>query len=667
MSVQKINLKETIEWLIEEFKKIESGDDKQYIKTKLFQSLAVRFVTKLHNDGRRSVQHKVTLKTARGYLTKARNAIREITGIHHRFESELSRLMKKYPRSSVFVGELSGLTSTEDAWSVKTKLLGELSCANELKIAVDSLDFSKRTINTKVNKLSERHPVYADYLNNLITGTSVMVAKTELFKAINEAKDLYGELKALKVDHELIVSLKVPSADSAFFKKDKDERLEKRKNNSVFVDYPRYMQQITTILENPDAYFNGIVSGIAPLVFALCAASGRRSIEIFLLGDFVAKGKHNLLFTGQAKKREDDNTERLIYSLVDSDTFIHALAVLRNHTLTKKIIAESEPKDHYSTNEIIKGKISPHLNNFAKDFFVDRKRVSKDVRGIYGRICYQEYYLTDSRWRKKDEDVFASELYGHSDNDSQANYKPYKLNNYVANYKATALENTRWQGLCELDEDMEGLSRGSTAIDIHTWVKNAVEQNPTITINQSVLVRETKKFRGTIKNYLDAIGDLASPGEPLTTQVFEDVVEEEFSEPVEKTTKPKKINSAKKPLPFDGDKGFKPEKVTTVKHKPKLSAKSLGDGLWEVIVKLDNKTQLFSLNTGEKIEAMKLAYSLFTGEVFEFKVTIPYKKGPHFQDNVYAATEKTAEIIAINDAGLDGFKGPYNKIQVRKL
>lgn len=647
MSAQKIDLKKTIEWLVDEYQIIENEGSPQHKKTRYFQALASKFVTKLHNDGRRSAQQKVTLKTARGYLTKARKAIREITGIHHRFEAELSRLTKKYSKSTYFLTELSGLTNTEVAGDVKKKLLKELSFANELRSSVDSLDFSKRTVNNKVNKLAERYPAYAYYINNLTAGESVIVAKTELFKAINEAKPLYSELKALKIDHELYVSLTIPDADSEFFNADKERRLIKKKNTVVFVDYPRYMQQITTILENPDAYFNGVVSGIAPLVFALCAASGRRSIEILLLGEFVAKGKHDLVFTGQAKKREDDNAERIIYSLVDNKTFIHALAVLRNHPITKKIIAESEPRDHYSTNEIIKGKISPHLNDFTKNFFIDKKRVSKDVRGIYGRICYQEWYLTDPRWRSKDEDIFFFELFGHSDTDAQTHYKPYKLNNYVANYKAAALENTRWQALCELDEDMEGLARGTAAVDIHDWVKAAVEQNPNVEINQSILVRETKKFRGTIKNYLDAIGDLALPGESLTQQFDEDVVDEpELKQP--------KVNTEEKP---HVDKT----------EKPHIKAKLLGSGLWETIVKLGNKTSMFTLRAGDKMTAMKTGYALFVGDLFEFKVTIPYKNNPHFVDSVYAKNEREAEKTAKNDAGLDGIKGPYGKIQVKKI
>jgi hypothetical protein len=65
--------------------------------------------------------------------------------------------------------------------------------------------------------------------------------------------------------------------------------------------------------------------------------------------------------------------------------------------------------------------------------------------------------------------------------------------------------------------------------------------------------------------------------------------------------------------------------------------------------------------------AMKTGYDLFTGDLFEFEVTIPYKEGPHFQEVVYAGNADEAEKFAVNGAGLDGFKGAYNKIQVKQL
>lgn len=651
MSTQKIKLKDLIEWLVVEFNEIENSDIPQHKKTKKFQSLASVFINKLYGDGRKRADSKITLSTARGYLTKVRKAISEVSGIHHRFESELSRLTKKYPSHSGFLLGLSGLEPTE-ARIAKKNLLDALTASHELMEKVDLLDFSK-SLTRKLKKLADEYPEYKNLIVGLGDKNNAMAAKTTLIKAVNEAKPLFGELKTLKVDHELIVNLVLPHADKAVLSNKAKSSLNKKKTTVVYVDYPAYMERILSILSHPDASFNGLVSGIAPLVFALCAATGRRPIEILKTGSFKAKGKHQLLFSGQAKKRTDEEAEQsnLIYCLVNNDVFLNAFDVLRNHAITRKIIAESEGEDHRTDNEVIKGKVAPHLSAFAKDFFVDKRRVPKDTRGIYGRICYQKHYLNDPRWRDKDEDIFFYELFVHNDTNAQAHYKPYKLNNFIDDYEPAVTINERWQELCNLDDIMEGLARGDAAVKIHTWVKHEVERNPFIEINQSMLTRETGVYRGTIKNYLAAIGDLASPGEPLSVQHEEEIDDE----PVEQAKSAVKKAEVK-------------EKPQTKKaKKPHVKAHDLNGDKWKVSVTLGNKTSMFTINAGDKITAMKTGYALFVGELFEFKVTIPYKSGPHFQDTIYAKNEKSAEGIALNDAGLDGFKGAYNKIQVKKL
>ena len=651
MPKRKINLQEIIEFLILEYKEIDLLDKKQHVKTKLFQALARRFLTKLYRDGRRDVEDKLTLKTARSYLSKTRDAIKKITGLHHRFESELSRIIKKYNRHSDLLAKLNDVKIPDEARTIRNSLLEILLCTDDLRKELDQLDFNKRTIKAKIKNLAEKYPTYAYYINNLDKKNNMLNAKVELIKTINESTSLYDELKAIKIDHELVVSLKISNKDSAHFNKDKETRLKQKKNNVVFVDYPKYMDQITTILENPNMYFNDSVSGIAPLIFALCAATGRRLIEIVFTGDFKTKGKNGLIYTGTAKKRNNNNDENLIYALIDSEIVVSALDILRNNAVTQKIITESDPREHFNTNEIIKGKISPELSAFTKDFFGDKKRVSKDTRGIYGRICHQRWYLNDLRWKNKDEDIFFFELFCHINTDAQVHYKPFKLNNFSNDYVSKAIINKRWLSLCELDNDMNSLSYGDAAIKIHNWVKNKIEKNPYIKLTQSSLVTGTSSFRGTIKKYLDFIGELALPGEPLTTQGEEGIIE---------TDEPKKQKEpTTKEIPII--KNTKPP-------KPHLNAKQLKDNNhWEVLVKLEKTTTVYDLYASGKVAAMKKAYALFTKTLFKFKVTIPFKEGPAFQEVIYAKTEGIAKTTAIHDARLDGYRGEYNQIQVVKI
>ncbi|WP_421020094.1 protelomerase family protein [Klebsiella pneumoniae] len=84
--------------------------------------------------------------------------------------------------------------------------------------------------------------------------------------------------------------------------------LSNKKRNVVVIDYPRYMQAIYNIINSPISSFDLTTRrGMAPLAFALAALSGRRMIEIMLKGEFSVAGKYTVNFSGQAKKRSEDN------------------------------------------------------------------------------------------------------------------------------------------------------------------------------------------------------------------------------------------------------------------------------------------------------------------------------------------------------------------------
>ena len=654
MSERKINLKDTIDWLIIEFKKIDSTDEKPSIKTPKFQRLAIKFNTILYRDGRRSIDDRLTLKTARGYISKARSAIKEITGMHHGFERNVNRLVKKYNRYSDLIAQLNDIKTPNEATEIKNSLLKGILHAVDLRAEFDSLDFSKRTIKNKIKKLAEKYPTYEYYIRNLDSEDYAITAKVELIKALNESTEVYKELNELKIDHELVVSLVITDLDTAYFTKDKKTRVMKRKTNNIYVNYPSYMNKITTILEHPKTYFNDEVNGVVPLIFALCAVTGRRLIEVVFMGNFKVKDKNNLIFSGQAKKRNDDFKENVIYSLINSEVVVSAIKILRENPVIKKTVTESKPREHFNTNEIIKVKIAPDLNDFTKDFFVDKNRVSKDTRGIYARICYERWYLNDPRWKKKDSDIFFLEIFCHSDKEAQETYKPYRLDNFTRNYKPEEIPMyDRWLALCELDEEAHALSKYDTTKDIHTWVKKTIEQKPNSKITQTGIHKGTNCYRPAIKRYLDFIGELALPGEPLTTQREEenDTIEQEEPE-TQKKPIIKKAHVTKKDKP----------------EKPHFNVKQLkDDNHWEVIIRLKNKTKLYELYASSHIAAMKTAYALFTDKLFEFKVTIPFNKGPFFEDTVFARTEDLAIAKALPDARLEGFLGAHGKITAKKL
>jgi integrase len=648
MPVHKLKIGELITALVNDAKEIDNSDLAQKVKTQSFKRLATKFINQIYGDSRKRESDKIAPTTARRYLTRARTAIKEFTGIHHRFAVEVERMAKKYPGHADMLGKMLEL-APDDTRKAKKGLLESLLDAKEILSSVEDLDFSKSTVKNNVVKLANKHPAYSDVILTL-NNSDIQYSKRILVQTLREAQQLYDDVSSLKVDHELIVNLAMDKSDKDLMAKKSNKKLGIKKNTKVYVDYPRYINQVTEILQRKPESFYGDTKNIAPLVFALCAATGRRPVEILLTGNLTVSNKNTLLFTGQAKKRDgDEDVERLIYSLVDSNVITSAFAVLRSSPTVKSLISgEAKADDYRDENSRLSGKISPHLSEFTKKFFIDNRRVFKDTRGIYGRICYQRWYLADRRWKNKDENIFFAELFGHADVNSQSHYMPYQLSNFTADYEPNiAAVNKRWEMLCELDEDMPSLARLDAGVELHDAVKTMVLDNQAIELTQTMLATKTKKFRGTIKNYLMAIGDLALPGEPLTIQNDEDVIDEpEQEQPKVNTEEEHKVDKA---------------------EKPHIQAKVLESGLWETIIKLGNKTSMFTLRAGDKITAMKTGYAFFVGDLFEFKVTIPYKNRPHFVDTLYAKNEGEAEQIAKNDAGLDGVKGPYNKIQVKKL
>ncbi|MGK0269460.1 MAG: hypothetical protein ACI88H_000091 [Cocleimonas sp.] len=648
MPVHKLKIGELITALVNDAKEIDNSDLAQKVKTQSFKRLATKFINQIYGDSRKRESDKIAPTTARRYLTRARTAIKEFTGIHHRFAVEVERMAKKYPGHANMLNKMLEL-APDDTRKAKKGLLESLLDAKEILSLVEDLDFSKSTVKNNVVKLANKHPAYSDVILTL-NNSDIQYSKRILVQTLREAQQLYDDVSSLKIDHELIVNLAMDKSDKDLMAKKSNKKLGIKKNTKVYVDYPRYINQVTEILQRKPESFYGDTKNIAPLVFALCAATGRRPVEMLLTGNLTVSNKNTLLFTGQAKKRDgDDDVERLIYSLVDSNVIVSAFAVLRSSSTVKSLICgETKADDYRDENSRMSGKISPHLSEFTKSFFIDNRRVFKDTRGIYGRICYQRWYLTDRRWKNKDEHLFFAELFGHADVRSQSHYMPYQLSNFTADYEPNiAAVNKRWEMLCELDEDMPSLARLDAGVELHDAAKTMVLDNQAIELTQTMLATKTKKFRGTIKNYLMAIGDLALPGEPLTIQNDEDVIDEpEQEQPKVNTEEEPKVDKA---------------------EKPHIQAKVLESGLWETIIKLGNKTSMFTLRAGDKITAMKTGYALFVGDLFEFKVTIPYKNKPHFADTLYAKNGEEAEQIAKNDAGLDGVKGPYNKIQVKKL
>ena len=484
-SPRKIDLNELIKNLINDVESVEQSSIPQGQKTSKYKSLATKFKNALFNDKRkfrgRGLDNRISLKTYSNYLSRTRKLFDK--KIHHNFKNEIKKLSQKYTEySNLF-------DSWQHAETQQIRIeLSELQ--NKLKRGFILIE--KYKPNSKNTSLIKLFPEWETSIKNKTIADDV-----------SRGECLLNDLSKIKINHEIMYHLVMDPNERAAIKIKSDSSLKNKKRSTIIVDYQKYMDKIYNIFSAPDYIFDGLQrKTIAPLVFALAAASGRRTIEIILTGQFKRAGKNAVIFTGQAKKRiEGDSFERKIYTLIDSNLFIKKLKLLRKLPIfddVREVIQKNLDADRKIRNEkiVINSIFSNHLCDFAKNFFNDDRRVFKDSRSIYARIVYEIYFKTDPRWANVDEDVFFAEILGHDDDETQLHYKQFKLENFDPNYTPVLLENKRLIALQQLDDDMPRLAGRNAAVKIHDWVKSQIEANPdanitTYSIRKSVSVKPT--------------------------------------------------------------------------------------------------------------------------------------------------------------------------------
>ena len=491
---QKLHLHKLINQLINDVDSIEKSDIPQGQKTAKYKALATKFKNALFNDRRKfrgkGLNNRITLKTYSNYLSRTRKLFDN--KIHHSFTSELNKLVKKY--ANYEYAELFKKWLDEEPSQIRIQLLELQTKLKNGMILIDK--YKPNSKNTTLIKL------YPEWSKSIKNGT--------LIDDVKIGEDLLNDLSKIKVNHEIMYHLTMDQNERATIKIKADNSLKNKKRNTVTINYQKYLNAIYGILSRPDTTFNDVQrKTISPLVFALAAVSGRRMIEIILTGQFKRTGKYKVMFSGQVKKRtENENFEREIYTLIDSNLFIQKIKLLRSLPALQNIdelISDNVVDGRLIRNDkiVINSVFSRHLNQFTKDFFNDERRVFKDTRSLYTRIVYEKYFKSDSRWSNVDEDVFFAEILGHDDDETQLHYKQFKLDSFDSEYVPAEQENLRLIALHGLDNDMPGLARFDSAVKIHNWVKQQVAANSDATITTYSIRKALTTKPTTVAKYLN--------------------------------------------------------------------------------------------------------------------------------------------------------------------
>lgn len=403
-------------------------------KTRRHRVLAESVKNKLHEDGRKSADNKVSLATYRRYLTDVRKAITDKNWHHHGLDKKLDVLARRFPAHA------------------------------------DSI------LTIRKDKIGETRLAHRALLDSLV-----------------DEPDVYNDLKALIIDHEIMRHLSMASAQKAKLANQQQEALAEKKHNAIEVDRDWLLVTVNSLLK-PDT--DSPVS-FARLALGIAFATGRRAIEVLYQGRFEKAGQYELRFSGFAKKRggADYSQGARIYTMVPADDVMAAIDLLRQQPEVQALHDEFGDLPESERNRKINHRTAANLNNTAKRVWGDEDRVFRDSRAVWARYVFEEHFRKDARWKKVDEDVFWHEQLGHEDLDTQQAYKQFKL------VEGEPAAGDRVSAVRDLLRHPDVMKRGALA-KITNWALDVLKADPAAKITQHRIITEVGSGRGVIKDWL---------------------------------------------------------------------------------------------------------------------------------------------------------------------
>lgn len=517
---QKVDLSKITDDMIKEIMQIDCDESlSRSEKTKAITRLATHVKNRLHDDKRRKADEKIAPSTYRKYLTIVRRAVTEQNWVHHNLENQIATLSKRYPDYSEQLQSLEGLAITplREAWAA---LLNQV----------------KKDGNNQAHQ----------------------------------------DIKSMKLDHEIMRHLTMPSATKEKLEDEQTEQRYKKISHQVTISHNWLISTIYELLTKKSRVVAGeSVFTYNQLALGLALATGRRQIEVIYQGEIEKVNDHQVRFSGQAKKRggADYSDSNVIYTLVDAGLVVSAWEALRALPEIQEL-DEFEGLNELARNTKINSRCSGNLNRIAKRVFGADSFVFKDSRDIWARAVHDLHYAEWRKKTKKSEDLFWKEMLGHEDEATQIGYKKFHLI-YDEEDQQPVTSFSRYKAIKNLDKNTEILRREAMT-KIHEWVSLQLKEDDNAVITQSRISRELGSSRGAIKDYLDlADSALNGDGQDLPPQV--EIIEEPAA----------------------------PE------EKPHFKAHQISAGVWQVALTTGGKTHTWKGKADSQIDSMKKAYQKF--------------------------------------------------------
>ena len=242
----------------------------------------------------------------------------------------------------------------------------------------------------KSKKWAEANGYFLDWKNPWDTN----IKRQQLIKEGMVVLDDLPQIKSLKIFHEVLEKMQfITTIKNEVKKLSKKTRSERNKTRTLIGE-----DLINELLE-----YKG--NKLAPLLFKLCMATGRRPTEIMLTGRFkrIAGDSKHMLFKGQLKN-----------GIINEDSY-YKIPVLITPYAIGKGIKEIRKGRSFKDNRQCRNYCSTAINSFSiKSAY---GLTPKDLRAAWAKKVVRDTYGIEANF-----DEYACDLLGHSEQDNTKAY-----------------------------------------------------------------------------------------------------------------------------------------------------------------------------------------------------------------------------------------------------
>jgi len=197
-----------------------------------------------------------------------------------------------------------------------------------------------------------------------------------------------------------------------------------RQQELQLIDHKEYFSIAIQLLEGTSDLYPkpNIHTYIHNTLMGICALTGRRPVEVIKTGKFQYNETYSLIFTGQAKTREEHRAAFEIDTLCLARKILDAHRQLKT-VLTKHSLGDTSLTNRQVNNRLFTSKATKQLQiqTFASIYPKERIPETINLRSTYGDIAYEIFDPPMSKIQ------YLKKIMGHKDANSADAYVQNKI------------------------------------------------------------------------------------------------------------------------------------------------------------------------------------------------------------------------------------------------